>query len=67
VKQVEVFEDLAGHCGVFDGRDQAHGCATARAAQRIHLEKALEKLGPREPARTPARAPGRWDCRCFPP
>ncbi len=56
--ELQTFEDLAGHGWIFDGRDQTHRCSAAGAAQSIHLENTLEKLGPSEPLRT--WEGGRW-------
>ena len=52
-------ENLAGDGLVVDDADEAHGALTARTAQHVGCEHALEKLGPVEPPRA------RWIVRPF--
>jgi hypothetical protein len=41
-RQVEALEDLLGHLGVFDGREQAHAGSAARTAKCVDFKYPLE-------------------------
>jgi hypothetical protein len=51
VLEAEVTDDLRGHGGVEDHRDQGHAPAALRARQSVTAPRALEQRGPGEPAR----------------